>query len=327
MTRIALLASVALLVAPSLALAHSTLEVTSASAGSSYKGIVKVPHGCDAKPTIALKVTLPQGLYGAKPMPKAGWTLNIATAPYAKPYVSHGKTYTDGPASITWSGGSLSNDNYDEFVFQASIGDDVAPGTKLYVPIEQTCPDGASARWVEIPKAEGERLKSPAPFIVVAQASGGHDHGGMAMVAAPLKAGDVVLDNVWARATPNGAQVAGGFVTLTNKGKEADRLVSASSAVADHLEIHEMAVENNVMKMRELPKGLEIAPGASVELKPGSYHIMFQGLKQPLKEGDKVKGQLTFEKGGKVDVEFAVRGMAAQGGAAPAGGGHGEHKH
>ncbi len=311
------------------ALAHSTLETTSATAGSSYKAVVKVPHGCDGKPTNAVKVTLPAGLYGAKPMPKAGWALDIAKGPYAKPYTSHGKTYAEGPTAITWSGGNLGDDQYDEFVFQASVGEDIAPGTKLYVPIEQTCPGGASARWVEIPKAEGEKLKSPAPFVTVAQASGGHgghDHGAMAMAPAPLKAGDVTLDNIWARATPNGAQVAGGFVTLKNTGTSADRLVSASSPAADHLEIHEMAVENNVMRMRELPKGLELAPGASVELKPGSYHIMFMGLKTPLKEGDKVKGQLTFEKGGKVDVEFEVRGLAAQGG--PSGGmNQGQHKH
>jgi copper(I)-binding protein len=70
----------------------------------------------------------------------------------------------------------------------------------------------------------------------------------------------------------------------------------------------------DVMKMRELPDGLEVKSGKSVELKPGSYHVMLMDLKQPLKEGDKVKGTLVFEKAGTVNVEFTVRGMGSKGG-------------
>ena len=84
--------------------------------------------------------------------------------------------------------------------------------------------------------------------------------------------------------------------------------------VAGKFEVHEMAMVDNVMKMRELPKGLEIAPGKSVELKPGSFHVMFIDLNGTLKEGDKVKGTLKFEKAGTVEVEYAVRAMGAQAG-------------
>ena len=128
------------------------------------------------------------------------------------------------------------------------------------------------------------------------------------------KVGSIVIQGPWTRATPTGSKVAGGFMKLQNTGKEADRLIGGSLAIAGKLEIHEMAMVDNVMKMRELGKGLEIKPGQSVELRPGSYHVMFLDLKQQLAEGDEVKGTLVFEKAGKVEVEFTVRGMGAQSG-------------
>jgi copper(I)-binding protein len=132
--------------------------------------------------------------------------------------------------------------------------------------------------------------------------------------AQEYKAGSIKIETPWIRATPAGAQVAGGYMKLQNTGKEADRLISGSTDVAGKFEVHEMSMVNNVMKMRELPKGLEVKPGKSVELKPGSYHIMLMDLKQPLKEGGKVKGTLVFEKAGKVDVEYTVRAMDGKGG-------------
>jgi hypothetical protein len=99
---------------------------------------------------------------------------------------------------------------------------------------------------------------------------------------------------------------------IENTGKEADRLVGGSVSIAGKFGIHEMKMEVIVMKMHELPKGLEVKPGRSVELKPGSYHLMLMDLKRPAKEGDKVKGTLVFEKAGEVDVEYTVRGMGAK---------------
>lgn len=143
-------------------------------------------------------------------------------------------------------------------------------------------------------------------------------------VAEDYKAGPIRIEGPWLRATPAGAEVAGGYMKLENTGKEADRLVGGSASVADKLEVHEMKMEGSVMKMRELPNGLELKPGQSVELKPGSHHLMLAGLKRQLKEGETVKGALTFEKAGTVEVEYTVRGMGSKG---PGGGGrpHGNH--
>lgn len=131
-------------------------------------------------------------------------------------------------------------------------------------------------------------------------------------LAHDFKVGDLKVDHPWARATPNGAKVGGGFFKITNNGSTADRLIGGSIEVAKALEVHEMKMEGDVMKMRRLDKGLEIAPGQTVELKPGSYHVMFVELSAPLTEGTKVKGTLVFEKAGKVDVVFNVDGLGAQ---------------
>ncbi|MGU3574228.1 copper chaperone PCu(A)C [Brucellaceae bacterium C25G] len=129
-----------------------------------------------------------------------------------------------------------------------------------------------------------------------------------------IEHGELSLSAPNVRASVPGASVAGGYVTITNNGKEADRLVAASTATADHVEIHEMSMENNVMKMRQLKDGLEIPAGETVELKSGSYHLMLMKPVKPYTEGEKVLVTLDFEKAGKVDVEFSV--SPARGGTA-----------
>ena len=123
------------------------------------------------------------------------------------------------------------------------------------------------------------------------------------------KAGSIEIKHPWARATPKGSEVAGGYMKLINTGSEPDRLIGGSNAVAGKFEIHEMSMDGGVMKMRMMPKGIEIKPGQTVELKPGSYHLMFIGLKQPFEQGKRVKGTLQFEKGGTVEVEYAVEAI------------------
>ncbi|MSP46937.1 MAG: copper chaperone PCu(A)C [Xanthobacteraceae bacterium] len=123
------------------------------------------------------------------------------------------------------------------------------------------------------------------------------------------KAGSLEIIHPWARATPKGATVAGGYLKIVNTGDAADRLVGGSTPAAGKFEIHEMSMDGGVMKMRPLPKGLEIKPGQTVELKPGSYHLMFVGLKEPFEQGKRVKGTLQFEKAGTVEVEYAVEAM------------------
>jgi periplasmic copper chaperone A len=147
-----------------------------------------------------------------------------------------------------------------------------------------------------------------------------------AVLAHEYKSGSLEIKHPWARATPKGAAVAGGYMTIINKGATADRLTGGSTAVAGKFEIHEMKMEQGVMKMRHLPQGIEIKPGETVELKPGSYHLMFQQLKAPFEQGKRVKGTLTFEKAGTVEVEYAVEAI----GGSPAAdhGGHGtQHRH
>jgi copper(I)-binding protein len=133
--------------------------------------------------------------------------------------------------------------------------------------------------------------------------------------------GTIEIGNPWTRATPKGTTVAGAYMTLRNRGSAPDRLLGGSSAVAGRFELHSMVMEQGVAKMRPLERGLEIKPGETVELKPGSFHAMLVGLKQPLQKGQKVKGTLQFEKAGKIDIEYAVEALGAT---APAAG---EHRH
>ena len=98
-----------------------------------------------------------------------------------------------------------------------------------------------------------------------------------------VKAGDLVISQAWSRATPGGAKVAGGFLTIENKGSAPDKLVSVSAEIAGKAEVHEMAMDNGVMKMRPLDKGLVIEPGKTVKLAPGGNHLMLQDLKGPFK--------------------------------------------
>lgn len=145
--------------------------------------------------------------------------------------------------------------------------------------------------------------------------------GGTAF-AHDYKLGALKIDHPWSRATPGGAKVAGGYLKIENTGTAADRLVSISApTISGRTEIHEMATKDGVMTMRPLEGGVAIPAGAKVEFKPGGYHIMFMELKQPLKQGESVKGTLTFEKAGTVEVEFKVDAVGARGG-----GDHGAHK-
>jgi copper(I)-binding protein len=141
-----------------------------------------------------------------------------------------------------------------------------------------------------------------------------------AMLAALLASGTALalknqvttlrITNAFARATPPGAKVAGAFMSIENQGRETDRLVSASSPVAGLVEIHEMAMDGGMMKMRAI-KGIDVRPGATVDLKPGGYHVMLEDLKQPLKQGEQIPVLLTFEKAGTVEIKVRIEPMGA----------------
>src|ERR1700742_2129126 len=95
------------------------------------------------------------------------------------------------------------------------------------------------------------------------------------------KAGSIEIKHPWSRATPKGATVAGGYMKLTNTGTTADRLIGGSTEIAGKFEIHEMSMDNGVMKMRPLANGVEIKPGETLEFKPGGYHLIFSGFTNP----------------------------------------------
>ena len=128
-----------------------------------------------------------------------------------------------------------------------------------------------------------------------------------------VKAGDLVISQAWSRATPNGAKIGTGYFTIENKGTAADKLIRVTGDVSDKIELHEMSMNNGVMKMRPVDGGLTIEPGKTVKLAPSSYHLIIMDLKSPLKQGGKVPVTLEFEKAGKVAVTLDVQGIGAQG--------------
>jgi copper(I)-binding protein len=132
--------------------------------------------------------------------------------------------------------------------------------------------------------------------------------------AEEYKLGALTIKDPWARATPKGASVGGGYVIVTNNGPEPDRLIGASLADAGRVELHEMSMVGSVMKMRPVTDGMEIKPGETVGLKPGGYHMMFLNLRNPLVQGEMVDGTLVFQKAGTVQVKFKVESIGAMGG-------------
>jgi copper(I)-binding protein len=144
-----------------------------------------------------------------------------------------------------------------------------------------------------------------------------------AQTPASYRAGDILVEAPWSRATPGGAKVAGGYMRITNTGAQPDRLVGGSAAAAGGFEVHRSSMSDGVARMEPMASGLEIGPKETVELKPGTLHAMLVGLRQGLKLGEVVKGTLVFEKAGTIAIEYRVGGIGAQ--AAPATAG--DHQH
>jgi copper(I)-binding protein len=143
--------------------------------------------------------------------------------------------------------------------------------------------------------------------------------------AQEYKADSIEVDQPWSTATPRGASVAAGYMTIKNTGTVPDRLTGVSTPVAAKVEVHEMSMENGVMRMRPLASGLEIKPGETVELKPSSsFHLMLMNLKGPIQRGKPFKATLMFANAGPVDVEFHVEPVGAS---SPAASAHDAHHH
>ena len=128
----------------------------------------------------------------------------------------------------------------------------------------------------------------------------------VAAAAQDYTAGTLKISQTWTREVPAGAKVAGGFMTITNTGKDADTLIGGSVAIAGAFEVHEMTMTDGIMRMRRLQPGLVIKPGETVALKPGSYHVMMMDLKAAPQTGKPIKGTLVFAKAGTVAIEYKV---------------------
>lgn len=315
------MAAAAVLISTS-AFAHASITPSTAPNGATVKVEITIPHGCDGAPTDKLTVVVPEGFVAAKPQVKAGWQITIDTADYARSYEMHGKPVTSGAVAVTWAGGSVPDDQFDEFVLQGTVSVE----TPLSFVTTQYC-GTASVVWDEL-AAEGQNphaLKHPAPVLTVTAAEGGHDMhqmGGMDMGAMDMGAtgdvgsatvGDLTITGAFTRATLPNAPVGGAYLNITNNGAADDRLVSVSTPAAGMSQIHQMKMDGDVMKMNELPDGLVVPAGQTVKLEPGGYHLMLMKLTGPLVEGQTITVTLTFEKAGKVDVELPIGSPAARG--------------
>ncbi len=158
-------ASLVAFAAASGAHAHVTLEQQQAVAGSTYKAVMRVPHGCEGSPTLRVRVQIPDGMVNVKPQPKAGWELATVRGKLPTPVAGdHGTQITEGVREIVWSGGRLLDEHYDEFVFRGQLPN--KPGTVVHVPVVQECEKGVE-RWIEIPAAgqKSDDLRFPAPAL------------------------------------------------------------------------------------------------------------------------------------------------------------------
>jgi uncharacterized protein YcnI len=316
--------------------AHVGLEKPEAPRGASYKAVLKVPHGCDGAATHTVRVEIPEGFIGVKPMPKAGWTIKTVRGPYAQSYGYYHGPISEGVKQIEWSGGELPDEFYDEFAASGYLAKELNAGTALYFKVVQECTKG-ELKWVEIPAAgvNPHDLKAPAAVLKIATYG---KSSPSAADAGSAKIGALAIEGAWTRATAQGAKVGAGYLTIRNTGATTDTLVSVETPVAGSGEIHDMTMtDDGVMKMRRLADGLEIPAGGSVELKPGGKHLMLMDLKQPLVEGNRVPVTLTFKSGATAIVELPVRALGATGheghgadkgnGAGKAGDEHGGHSH
>jgi periplasmic copper chaperone A len=177
MLKATMLAAAASVLMAGPAFAHVTLEQGEAPVGSPYKAVLRVPHGCDGKATTAIRVQIPEGVIAAKPMPKPGWKLDKVKGKYAKTYDYYGTPTSEGVKEIDWSGGSLADDEYDEFAVRAMLTQDLPVGQMLYFPVVQECVDGAVERWIQIPAAgqSEDDLETPAPGVKLLPKSGDED--------------------------------------------------------------------------------------------------------------------------------------------------------
>ncbi len=286
----AVLAAAGIILAPAGAVsAHIALSQPSFEAGQNYAAFFKVEQGCDGSPTIALNVEIPDGVIVLATPPKPGWTVNA-------------KRDKGQVTGVTWRG-KLAAKDADQFGLFVKLP--AKPGT-LYFPVLQQC-EKSEIRWSDIPAA-GQAPRDvlhPAPvlqLIAAAQPAPSAPH---------YMAGDIMIEQPWAPATPRGAATAVAYMTIMNHGSSADTLVGGTSPVGK-LDIHQMSMANGIMSMRPVPCGVTIPPGSTITFSAQGYHFMLSGLKAPLTEGARVPATLIFTKAGQVPVELSVAAIGAR---------------
>ena len=308
--------------------AHVVLVDGTAAPGAYYTSFFRVGHGCAGSATTALRVEMPEGIVTARPQPKPGWTIAVEHAPLPAPLKGEGgKPVTERVTAITWRGGPLPDDEWDQFGFMAKLPDQPQ---KLYFPAIQTCEMGES-RWVEISAEPGAHLSHPAPMLILAKGGAddmaGMDMGGLAPTSVkdpgdlagqassprphpsrrPASRG-VTIEGAWIAAPPNGAPTAAGYLTVRNSSDTPDTLLGGSSPLVRAVTIHAMSMDGEVMRMRPIPGGLTVpAHGVVVLSQASGHHLMFEGPKRPFKPGDHVPATLRFKTAGEVRVTFQVK--------------------
>jgi copper(I)-binding protein len=291
----ALLATAGFILAPAgAANAHVVLSQPSFEAGQNYAAFFKVEQGCDGSPTIALNVQIPGDVIVLDTPPKPGWTVSA-------------KRDKGQVTNVTWRG-KLAAKDADQFGLFVKLPG--KPGA-IYFPVLQQC-EKSEIRWSDIP-ATGQAPRDvahPAPVLQLIAAAQ------PAPLATHYMAGDIMIEQPWAPATPNGAPTAAAYMTIMNHGSTADTLLGGTSP-AGKFDIHQMSMANGIMSMRPVTGGVTIPPGSTVTLGPqGGYHFMLSGLKAPLMQGARVPATLTFAKAGQVPIELSVAAIGAR---APAG--------
>ncbi|MHA6692055.1 YcnI family copper-binding membrane protein [Devosia sp. A449] len=153
------------------AMAHIVLQVKEAQVAAGYRAVLVVGHGCGEEATTGLRVQVPEGFYNVKPLPKAGWTIETVTGPYETPFLNHGTEITEGVMEISWSGGSLPNDFFDEFTFRGTFGANLEADSAFYFPVIQTCGVLEDA-WID--QSGEDDVEYPAPSVTLSPAEHAH---------------------------------------------------------------------------------------------------------------------------------------------------------
>lgn len=158
------------------ALAHIAIEPREAPVGTSVKATFRVTHGCDGAATTGVRISMPEGFIGVKPMPKPGWTIETRKGPYKATYAHfHGRKLSEGVVEVTWSGGDLPNEFVDEFSVVGFMARELKAGETLTFPVVQDCAAAKKTEWVQTPKDENDHPARPAPQMTL---TGGDAHAG-----------------------------------------------------------------------------------------------------------------------------------------------------